>query len=357
MGSTAPPLFIKDKPLFGLDVGTGSVKVMQIAYDNKKRPSVSGYGKISFDSKAVKEGEIVDLETVAKATLNLFENHLIGTISTNRVALCIPARRTYARELVLPNLSGKELQEAVLSEAEQYIPRSLDELYLDSDITSKTPNDINVYTAAAPQKIINSYVKLAHLLGLEPLFIEPSMSSDARLMTLDEHSSIPSVLIDFGGRSADIAIFNKNISVNGTVQSGGDLFTERIMESLKVTHAEANTIKTKYGLGLSKKQAQIRGAIEPLLQQTTREIRRMIRYYEERADMTAKIGQVITMGGGANMPGLADYLTENLRLPVRMFDPWQVLDFGKLQPPAYADRSIYMSVAGLGLVRSKEIFA
>ena len=357
MGSTKTPLFFNDKPLFGLDIGTGSVKVMQIAPNGKKKPIIIGYGKTSFDSKATKDAEIIDIEAIAKAVFDLFQNHLIGDISAHRVALSIPARYTYARELTLPSLSKQELHEAVQVEAEQYIPRPLDELYVDSAITAKSATETTIYTVATPKAMTDSYIKLAHVLNLEPVFIEPNMSSDARLMSLDEHSDTPSVLIDFGSRSADFAILNKHISVNGTVQSGGDLFTERIMAALDVTYTEATTIKTKYGLGVSKKQRQIKTAIEPLLQQTTREIRRMIRYYEERADTDAKIEQVITMGGGANMPGLAGYLTENLRMPVRMFDPWRALDFGRLQPPSHADRSMYMTVAGLALTEPKRIFS
>jgi type IV pilus assembly protein PilM len=82
----------------------------------------------------------------------------------------------------------------------------------------------------------------------------------------------------------------------------------------------------------------------------------MIRYYEERSDTESKIAQVVTMGGGANMPGLSEHLTNLLRIPVRMCDPWQHLDFGKLQPPNTVEKSMYVTVAGLSLADPKEIF-
>lgn len=82
----------------------------------------------------------------------------------------------------------------------------------------------------------------------------------------------------------------------------------------------------------------------------------MIRYYEERSNTKSKIGQVVTMGGGANMPGLSEHLTNLLRLPVRMCDPWQNLDFAGLQPPNNTEKSMYVTVAGLALAKPKEIF-
>jgi len=358
MGTAKTTLFFKDKPLFGLDIGTGTVKVMEIGPETKKKRPVVGYGIAHFDPKSMKDGEIIDIKVVAKAVKDLFSRQLIGDITTRRVALSVPTFRTYTREMQLPKMNDKELAEAIQSEAEQYIPRPLDELYLDYTITARTESEVTVYMVAVSKNIVDSYANLMHVLGLEVVFIEPSILASTRLLGLDTHNEIPGVLVDFGTRSADVSIFdNQHVTVTGTVQSGGDLFTENIKNALGVSEAEAALIKTKYGLSLSKKQKEIRDAVEPLLSQTIKEVKRMVRYYEERGDNTNKIGQVITMGGGANMPGLNDYLTEHLRMPVRMFDPWQVLDYGKLQPPSYAERSMYMTVAGLGLVQSKGVIA
>src|SRR6185369_14319545 len=106
------------------------------------------------------------------------------------------------------------------------------------------------------------------------------------------------------------------------------------------------TIKINYGLGRSKKQAEIRSALDGQLGQLTKEIRRVVRYYEERTEGKSKIGQIITMGGGANMPGLTDYLTDNLRIPTRMCNFWGTFGLHKLEAPSEDERSVYVSVAG-----------
>jgi type IV pilus assembly protein PilM len=358
MGTASTQILYQDKPLFGLDFGTGCLKVMQIHSDGQKKPSVLGYGTAFFDSEAMKDGVIVDYETIAKAAHKLFSEHLVGEITTHRVAISVPASRTYTREMTLPKMSQKDLSIAVRTEAEQYIPRPLDELCLDYTINSETAEEMVVYTVAVPRKITDSYLLLAEILGLETVLIEPTIGASTRLLAYDENSkSVPSVFLDFGTTSADISIYDKFINVTGTVPCGGELFTQRISEALGVSEREATIIKTKYGLSVSKKQNEIKDAVEPLLEKTTREIKRMIRYYEERGSGKHAIGQVITTGGGANMPGLTDYLTATLRLPTRMFDPWQILDYGRLQPPSYAERSLYMSVAGLALAKPKEVFA
>lgn len=349
--------FYKDKPLFGLDIGFNSVKIMQVIPTPKKFV-VSGYGVNSFDTKAVDNGTIVDFENIAASILDLFKNHLVGDITTPRVAMSVPAARTFTRILRLPDLDEKDLSAAVRLEAEQYIPVAIDELYIDYELIRKTDKGHDVLVVAVPKKVVDSYTCLANILGLEVIAMETTLGSTGRLFEHTDQQDLPTVIIDFGSVSADVTIYdNKQLVVTGTIPGGGDDFTSLIADNLHVTRQEAHVIKTKYGLGVSKKQKEIVSALEPKLQLIDKEIRRMIRYYEERSNTTKKIGQVITLGGGANMPGLSEYLTNSLRVPVRSCNPWDNISFDHLQPPSALEKSIYLTVAGLSMIKPEEIFS
>ena len=353
--------FFQDKPLFGMDIGHGTLKVMQMSQpdsDNKKEfiPKVIGYGFTTFDKSSQVDGVVVDPQVVAEAAMSLFKNHLIGDITTRRVAIAIPAYRTFTRSLELPRLTKKELKEAVELEAEQYIPMPLQQMYLDYEIVRQTKELTEIFIVAVPKEIVDSYLALTRILGLEVVLIEPTLSSSGRLFSLDSRSNVASIIIDFGSLSADISIFDKHVLVTGTVQGGGVNFTESIRAKLKVTLAEASLIKTRYGLNASKKQAEIKQALEPTLKQIVKEIQRMIRYYEEQYGTTRPIGQIVTLGGGANMPGLSEYLTDGMRVAVRHIEPWSYLEHKGLQPPATADRPMYATVAGLGLANPRKVF-
>jgi type IV pilus assembly protein PilM len=350
-------LLYKDKPLFGLDIGANSIKVMQITREGK-HVTVNGYGLIRFDKNATENGVIVDHEGLAQAMLELFDKHINGKITTRRVAAAIPASSAYSRVMSLPaTLSQKELAEAVRFEAEQYIPIPIDDLYIDYSAGLANSDSREVLVVAVPKKIVDSYMRFFELVGLEVCAIETTISSASRLIAeTDKSSSTPSILIDLGSVSVDLSIYDKILVVNGTVPGGGDNFSEQIKDRLNVTRAEADTIKVKYGLSISKKQAEIREALAVQLDSLTKEIRRVVRYYEERTEGKSKIGQIITMGGGANMPGLTDYLTDTLRLPTRMSSFWGNFDLHKLQPPPEGERSIYVSVAGAALINPKEIW-
>ena len=347
--------FYKDKPVFGLDIGFSSLKVMQIDRQHKSS-LVTGYGVAGFDTSAIKDGIIIDPEIIAKAAHDLFSKHIIGDISTRRVALAVPAARTFTRTVTLPKLNKSDMADAIMLATEQYIPVPINDLYLDYNVINTTEKEQELLAVAVPKKMVDSYLVLTDLLGLEVVALETTIGAASRLFVEAEQSDVPTVLIDMGSLSSDITIYDKGLVVTGTVPGGGDSFNQAIMSKLRVTREEAHVIKTKYGLSVSKKQKEITDCLSPILDQMLREIRRMIRYYEERSGTQRKIDQVVTMGGGANMPGLSEHMTNLLRLPVRMCDPWQHMSFQHLQPPNTVEKSMYVTVCGLALMRPTEMF-
>ncbi len=359
------PYFFKPKPIFGLDIGNGSLKVMQtepgpdsdtVARSAKNLSKLIGYGSCHFDTRAIKNGVVVEPEIIAEAAKTLFSERLIGDITTRRVAMTIPSYRSFTRSITLPSLSAKELSDAVIMEAEQYIPVPIDRLYLDYQPIRKTNDGSEILSAAVPRNIVDSYMELADLMGLEPVFIETTMSAAGRLFSHDYQSDLPTVIIDFGSLSSDIGVFDGNMLTASTVQGGGEIFTKTIATALDVTPEEAHIIKTRYGLGVSKRQKEVIAGLEPVLDQITKEIRRLIRYYEEHYGNERPIKQLLTLGGGSNIPGLNEFLTEKLRLAVRPSDPWQYLEIHKLKLPPRADKKMYATAAGLSMVDPKEVF-
>jgi len=348
-------LLFEDKPLFGLDIGHGKVRVMQLNAD-KHRLKLIGYGETTFDPSAIKDGVIVTPEIIAAAVLDLFQHHLIGDITTTSVALSVPIAQAFTHSMETPKLSDKELAEAVQNEAEQYIPAALEDLYLDY-MRAGTDNDqTSVFIVAMPKRIIDSYLVLSRLLGLETVAIQTSSGAGAHLFARDKQSDIPSLLIDFGSNSADIPVYDHGPAISGTVACGSELLTAAIAKELNVTEKEATLIKAKYGLGLSKKQDQLEKALTPTLSLLIKEIKRTVRYYEEHAHDKRKISQVVIAGGGANMPGITDYLTSNLRMAVRAFDPTTYIDFGHLQPFNVTERMSYVTAVGLACTDPKAVF-
>src|SRR3982751_2830738 len=94
--------FYKDEPVFGLDIGHSSLKVMQLDIASQKFPKVLGYGFGKYPPHAISNGVITDYKALATALHEMFENHLLGVISTKRVACTVPTAMTFSRPMKLP---------------------------------------------------------------------------------------------------------------------------------------------------------------------------------------------------------------------------------------------------------------
>lgn len=322
-----------------------------------KLPRLKGYGVIAFDPSAIVDGVIVKPEIIARAAVQLFENTLVGDISTNRVAVSLPASRAFTRAVQLPKIGPDDIAEAVQTEAEQYIPGHAENLYLDYSILRKNEEGIEAFIVAMPRSIVDSYLTLTRMLGLQAVLFDTSIGASARMFTMDAQSNVPSLLIDFGTSTTDITVFNRGAVVLGTAPFGGEDITRAIGRKLAISAEEALVIKSRFGLAPSAVQKQVIAALEPALEMLIKEIRRTIRYYEQRYIKEKPISQIVTMGGGANMPGLADYLTDRLHLATRAFDPAPYIDFGHLKHFYNADRASYATAAGLALTDPAGVFA
>jgi type IV pilus assembly protein PilM len=131
--------------------------------------------------------------------------------------------------------------------------------------------------------------------------------------------------------------------------------TELIAKRLGVSHSQAHTIKIRYGMEPSKRQSEIIEAIAPVMDTLISEIRKTARYYHERAAGGEQIEQIIVLGGGADLPGMSAYITDQVRIPTRLCNPWQSISFGTLQAPHSLDTTLYTTAAGLSLASSEEV--
>jgi type IV pilus assembly protein PilM len=138
---------------------------------------------------------------------------------------------------------------------------------------------------------------------------------------------------------------------------GGNSLTLAIAKKLNVSLENAHQLKVLNGLSAGPRQQKITDALSPHLERIVGEVRKTIRYYNERLniDGSRKLEQLLVVGGGSNVPGIGDYFTNALTMPARVASPWQRLNFGKFPEPAKQFRPRYISVAGLASIPPGEV--
>jgi type IV pilus assembly protein PilM len=195
-----------DKPVFGLDIGRSTLKIMQVE-PGVKMPVVCAYGSAQFDPAAIVDGVIVDPETVIKTIHSLCTNSIVGELATKRVAMSIPNEYSFSRVLSLPALSNEDMKSAVMSEAERSIPLKLDDLYYDYRVLElDASGNREVQLVATPKKIVDSYILVIEALGLELAAIETNIGAVTRMVTQSEGDDVVSLIVDLGSTAADLSL-------------------------------------------------------------------------------------------------------------------------------------------------------
>jgi len=347
-------LFYQDKPIIGLDISQTGIKVM--AVDSKKW-LVLGYGSVDLDPAKVQKSLEAGDSYLADNISSLLHDKVIGQLPSDQTILSVPTSRTFSRTFTVPAKAESTLADAVEIEVDQYIPIPITSLYVDYSIIERTKDQLTVIMSAVPKTLVDSCLSAVRAAGLQPIMVEPGINSVARVIEAAEEGHLPTLIVDIGPASTDIAVLDGGaIRISGGLGIGGNTFTLDIAKKLGVALENAHQLKVLNGLSAGPRRAKITAALQPSLQRIATEVRKVIRYYNERISDDRKLEQMIIVGGGSNVPGIGDYFTNELVMPARVASPWQKLDFGKLPQPNKQFRPRYITVAGLASVEQEEVW-
>lgn len=349
------PLIYKDAPQFGFDIGTHTIKVVQLKRSGRKT-TVEGFGYCFFPVEAMSEGIVVDPAEMAKAVKPLLQKLTYGKLTSRRVITGLPAAKLFTRTLQLPIMNQSDLDQAIRYEVEQYVPVPMTDLYIDYEIVNTTRSKDNpqegtldVLMMAAPRAIVDSYIKLFDALGLEIGAIEANMTAVVRALIHSGDAGGSTLVMDIGSIASDLTIYDRFIPLSGSVPIGGEQYTDALVKSLNIKVDQANEIKEKFGVSPSGMRDKVFAALEPQLQTVAKEARRVIKFYESRGSQQPKVGSLVISGGTAQMPGIVDYFKAEVKLPLIVANPWKNLELKHAAPELTLDAPRYATAIGLAL--------
>ncbi|MEI7818687.1 MAG: type IV pilus assembly protein PilM [bacterium] len=323
------PLIEKKQSVFGLDIGRHEVKFVQLK-STRHGEKLVGLGSIPLSGETVIEGIIAEPEALADTIIEGLAHPARGHINSRVAIIGLPQAHLFSRIINIPAVRHDKLKDAVLWEAQQYIPMPISDLYTDHEIVKTTKDEtgvireLEIVLVAAPRAIVDSYIKLCQFSHIQPRAMEVSLNANIRALHPRVEERTATLMIDAGSVTTDMAIITDYIQVTTTVNIGGDSFTDSIVKRLKITTDQAEEIKLKFGVTQSDLQSKILEAVSPHITRLSNEIAKLIKYYEERSKSTTpiKVSQVMITGGGSRMPGLAHIISQKTQLPVDISSPW-----------------------------------
>lgn len=169
------------KPAIGIYITDDYIEVSQVDAD---LTNLRKFNHIPLSGGIVVNGEIKNPQGLSQALINLLSTAKPQGINAGSdVVVGISDSRVFLREITLPRLTGRDIDEAIDWQVKSLLPVLPGEMETDRMIIGKDSSGlVEVLIAAISKEIVKSYLNLVNNLGLNVISIEPAVFSTLRII-------------------------------------------------------------------------------------------------------------------------------------------------------------------------------
>lgn len=336
----------------GLDIGTTKIAAIVGRQNEFGKLEILGFGRA--ESLGVKRGVVANIDKTVESIQKVVEEAGLKSgvnIAVVNVGIAgqhiksLQHRGSIIRHDLEAEISQADIDvlienmyKLVMAPGEEIIHVIPQEYIIDNEQGIKDPVGMSGVCLEANFHIITGQIAAARNIEkcinragieMEDMILEPIASSLCVLSEEEKEAGV--VLVDIGGGTTDIAIFQDGIIRHSAViPLGGDIITEDVKEGCSILKSQAELLKVKYGSALSTevkeevyisipglkgrahKEISMRNLAE-IIQARMEEILEYVHYEIKNSGYERKlIAGIVLTGGGAmlgNAAQLCQYLT------------------------------------------------
>lgn len=338
--------------IVGLDVGTTKIVAMVGRLTEHGKVEILGLGKT--ESVGVMRGQVANIERTVqsiKVAVEEAEQKTGIPIKIVNVGIAgqhikslqhngIRTRTNSDTEINQKDIDAliEDMYKLAMLPGEEIIHVIPQEYMVDNESGIKEPIgmsgrrlEANFHIITGQIAAINNLVKCVRKAGLEvsDITLEPLASADAVLSNEEKEAGV--VLVDIGGGTTDVAIFQDSIIRHtAVIPFGGNVITEDIKEGCTIIKGQAELLKIKFGSALASENQEneivsipgLRGRepkeitiknLSHIIQARMEEIIEHVYYEIKNSGFEKKlIAGIVITGGGAQLKHttqLVEYIT------------------------------------------------
>jgi type IV pilus assembly protein PilM len=307
---------------FALDIGTNSIRLIQLSGDAERGWALEKYAYVPVDPKIVLDNSTIGKRKLAETILGAKEQ---AGITTKNVALGLPARKTYTSIVEVPNAPKSEVGKTLKYEIDQYIPMAVEEAKVDFAVLGVSPNDqmkAEILISSTAKEYAEEKMESIESLGLNVIAQEPEPIAMARALA-PVGMADGRMLIDLGEKSTDlVVIFQGAPRLVRSIPGGLSQFIDTVATTLSVSQDQARQYILKYGLAKDKLDGQVFKALDSLLETFAMELTKSVRFFQTKY-IGAQVGGIVLSGFAGIIPFIAEYIEVKTGIPTIQGNPWQ----------------------------------
>lgn len=314
--------FGKKNHLVGLDIGAAFVKVAELKTTKKGR-QLHKFGLAKVPEGMIEDGRIADMEGLAEIIRALFKSQ---NIKEKNVALSTGGHSVVIKTISTSKVADEELHKNIRAEAEQYIPYDIDDVNIDYQIlgdSEYSSEQMNVLLVAVKQDLVDEYVELIHMAGLNPVIIDVdtfALQNIYETLPDVDHGCI-TLLLDVGASKTSVNILqNKNSMMMRDMTNGCYQLVSVVSERLGIDREKALQIVMGQIDSLESAQ-ELEDVYEMVVGNWCADICQVV-YTFESGPGNAGVEKIVVSGGGGFINLLAEKLTAELKVAVSKINPF-----------------------------------
>lgn len=325
----------------GIDIGTSSVKMVQLAQDGRGFSVVacakaSTAGLSNHYSAEERESALVEVVRRKLDESSFRGNECISALTSDEVQI---------RNIRVGCVRAEELDKAVHEEARNKFSFDIDEAILNYLVAGEVRHGedarLEVILFAAPLPGVEAHVERLHRLGLMPVSLDvpqcAMFRTFERYLRRKEDEGDVNAYVDLGGQTKVVITRGRDILFIKSIETGGRSFDEAVARELNLELHEASALRRSAAADGEESAAgcdeQVRqallDAIRPQIEDLADQINKCLRYHSvtfrgQRPD------KLTFIGGESYDSSLPEMLGRRLSLPVVVGQPFRGIDTHRL---------------------------
>ncbi len=339
------PFSSSSELIIGLDIGSFAIKICEMNSSGDKL-KLQSLGSCRLPGGVIEDGELADPETAAEAISSLLNNL---KIKNRKVGISVSGYSVILKKINLAVMGDTELEEHIYSEAEQYIPFDINDVYLDFHnlhTNTETESRTDIMLVAAKKEVVDGYLQMLEDLNLKPVLVDVDAFALENSYEVNFGSNENITLVDIGSEKISINIISRGSSLFARdAAMGGRHLTEEIQVRLGLDFDLAERLKTG-----EEEAGEHREVLAEIINENAitwlMEIQKALDFHQANFPESA-LDKIVLSGGGARIKNLDQLLARETGLRVEIFNPFTtcMVDPGRIDQKYLDDIAPEMAIA------------
>ena len=366
-------LFEPSQPrALALDISDSGVKLLEFQYKHGIY-TVERFAIVPFEDEAIQGHTIKDKDKVVEAIQTaLFK----AKTKTKYAMIALMGSSIITKTIRLATgFSGREFEEQVYIEADRHIPFPIEEVSLDFSVLDQkqepqepfenneeaTESFVDVLLVASRNDNLDGRVSVVKSAGLKVSLVDVDFYAMQRATQLivekltQQGKDQVVAIIDIGAFTTNlIVMYNFSIVYSREETFGSEYLLDQLKKHFDLTAEEIELLKKNEPLPEREAEDAAMYLIH-LQSELLQHIRRPLQFFLATNEHD-QIDNILLMGGGSCIPGLADYLQDKLEISTILANPFdEMLISNKVDAKALHQAApILMVCSGLAMRGSQQ---